>query len=340
MKRFLILSILLSLLISACGKKGEIVKLKKGTPAYELAKALSTKLAYLDPDQNNFLITTKEFEITTGEIIQSIYDNSGNRTNQLKDMDENRLKGIIIQTMRRIADQKLVMNKAEKAKFAVPQSVLDSLLNLQYSYAGGEQNFLDMLQKSGVNLEVVKNGIRNSIIIDRYLEQTLSNEIQVTDEEIQKAYNDYIGKEIATVRHILLMTQGKTDAERKQIRNKMEQILARAKKGEDFAELAKEFSEDPGSKEKGGLYENFTKGFMVKPFEDAAFSVPIGEISDIVETQYGYHILKIIARNNFKSLEEYQPDLVEQIKNKKKPQAFRSFVDNLKENYGYTEMKF
>ena len=66
----------------------------------------------------------------------------------------------------------------------------------------------------------------------------------------------------------------------------MKKILTRAKAGEDFGELAKRFSEDPGSKDKGGLYENFKRGTMVKPFEDAAFTVTIGELSDIIETQF------------------------------------------------------
>lgn len=340
MKRLLCLSLLLTLIISGCGKKEKVVKLEKGTPVYELAKDLSNKLAYLDPDKNNLLITTKQFDITTGEVLQSIYDNSGNRTNQLKQMDENRLKGIILQTMRKMAEQKLVFDESEKAKFLVQPGIIDSLLNLQYSRAGDEQKFDEMLQKSEVNIEAVKSSIRKNIIIDRYLEQTLGDQIEVTDEEIQQAYNQYAGREIATVRHILLMTQGKNETEKKQIRAKMKQILDRAKKGEDFAELARELTEDPGSKDNGGLYEDFTRGVMVKPFEDAAFSVSIGEISDIIETRYGYHILKVIARNNFKSLEEYKPELIEQIKTKKKPQAFRSYMENLKTQYEYKEMTF
>jgi hypothetical protein len=73
------------------------------------------------------------------------------------------------------------------------------------------------------------------------------------------------------------------------------------------------FSEDPGSKNTGGLYENFPKGQMVKPFEDAAFTLPIGSLSDIVETPYGYHILKIIDRKKeTKPYEEVKKDLEEE----------------------------
>jgi hypothetical protein len=328
MRRFLILSILLTFVISACGTKDEVIKLEKDTPAYQLAKELSSKLAYLDPNQNNPLINTNEFTLTTGEVIQSIYNNSGNRTNQLKNMDPNRLKGIILQTAQRMIEQKLVLKEAKKAKFTVPQAVLDSLINLQYGHAGGEEKFMEMIQNSGANIETVKKDMRNFFIFDRYLDQALANQIDVSEEEI------------ASVRHILLMTQGKSDADKEEIRKKMEGILGRAKAGEDFAELAKEYTEDPGSKNTGGLYENFPKGQMVKPFEEAAFSLPIGEISDIVETQYGYHILKIVDRKKFNTLEQPNPQLEQQLKSKKKQQAYQDYLTNLKEEHEYEEVTF
>ncbi len=328
MRKVLILSMLLALIFSSCEKNGKTVKLKKDTPAYQLAKALSEKLTYLDPDKNNLLATSKGFNISTGEVIQFMLDNYGNRTDQLKNMDENRLKGVILQNTQRVGEQKLLLNEATKVKFVVPQTVLDSLINLQYNHAGGEEKFMEMVQKSGANIETVKKDMRNFFIVDRYLDATLGNQIDVSEEEV------------ASVRHILLMTKDKTEAEKKAIRQKMEMVLSRARNGEDFAELAKEYSEDPGSKDKGGLYENFSKGTMVKQFEDAAFSVPIGELSDIVETQYGYHILKIVARDKLKSLNPPNPELERQLKSKKKPQAYQEYIKKLKEDQQYKETTF
>ena len=89
----------------------------------------------------------------------------------------------------------------------------------------------------------------------------------------------------------------------KQARSKAEEVLRRVRAGEDFAALAKEFSADPGSKEKGGDLGFFGRGRMVKPFEDAAFSLQPGQVSDIVETDYGFHIIKVEERGAGKSAE-------------------------------------
>ena len=109
----------------------------------------------------------------------------------------------------------------------------------------------------------------------------------------------------------------------------MEGILKRAKSGEDFSELVKQYTEDRGSKDKGGLYENFSRGKMVKPFENAAFSVPVGQISDIVETNYGYHILKIIDRKK-------DPNIKEKFLKEQKRKLYINYVDKIKEEYHFT----
>jgi len=117
----------------------------------------------------------------------------------------------------------------------------------------------------------------------------------------------------------------------------MQSILDRALKGEDFAALARQYTEDPGSKESGGLYENFPRGQMVKPFEDAAFKLPIGSISDIVETQYGYHVLLIVNRaRETRPFEQVKAELETNLINAKK-RSFRSdLVEQLKKESNFT----
>ena len=109
-------------------------------------------------------------------------------------------------------------------------------------------------------------------------------------------------------------------------------LFRSAKAGADFAELAKKYSEDPGSKDNGGLYENFPRGQMVKPFEDAAFTVPVGGLSGVIETQFGYHILKVVDRQKeTRSFAEARAEIESRLKQDKEGTLVKDFVQGLKD---------
>lgn len=112
------------------------------------------------------------------------------------------------------------------------------------------------------------------LLAQKYVEDE-SKKLEPTEQEISAYYAQH------------------PEADPQKAREKAEDILKRARAGEDFTALAKEFSEEPGAKEKGGDLPWFGHGQMVKPFEEKAFTMKDGEISDIVETQFGYHIIKV-----------------------------------------------
>lgn len=123
----------------------------------------------------------------------------------------------------------------------------------------------------------------------------------VSDDDLKLAYMQNIQQYQVPNRvhaeHILLTTVGKTDAEVAEVKAKAEDILAQAKKkGASFEDLAKKYSEDPGSKTKGGDLGWLVQGQTVPEFEKAAFSLPKGEISDLIRTQYGFHIIKVLDK--------------------------------------------
>ncbi|HYL61076.1 MAG TPA: peptidyl-prolyl cis-trans isomerase [Candidatus Methylomirabilis sp.] len=124
--------------------------------------------------------------------------------------------------------------------------------------------------------------------------------IQITDDQLkaeyQKNIQDYQVPDRVHVEHILFMTVGKPDAEVEEVHKRAEDVLSEAKKGANFEDLAKKYSEDPGTKDKGGDLGWIVRGQTVAEFEKAAFSLPKGSISDLIKTQYGFHILKIIDR--------------------------------------------
>ena len=125
--------------------------------------------------------------------------------------------------------------------------------------------------------------------------------IAVPDEQLRRAYQQRIDSfrtpERVKVRHILFMTQGKTPDEVNKIKAKAEEVRKQAN-DKNFGDLAKQYSEDPGSKDKGGDVGFIVKGQMVKNFENTAFAMKPGEISNLISTEYGYHIMEVQERQN------------------------------------------
>jgi peptidyl-prolyl cis-trans isomerase D len=147
-----------------------------------------------------------------------------------------------------------------------------------------------------------KRVVRYAIIDVNQIRQGM----QISDADLKAQYDankqDYEVPNRVHVEHILLMTVGKPDAEVEEIKKKAQDILNQAKKGANFEELAKKYSEDagtpgnPGSRDKGGDLGWIIQGQTVPEFEKAAFSLPKGSISDLIKTQYGFHIIKIIDK--------------------------------------------
>ena len=140
--------------------------------------------------------------------------------------------------------------------------------------------------------------------------------VQVSDDMLKQQYmaniQQYQVPNRVHVQHILFMTVGKTtDAEVEEIKKKAEDVLKQVKKGGKFEDLAKKYSEDPGSKDKGGDLSWITQGQTVPEFEKTAFSLSPGQVSDLVKTQYGFHIIKVLEKEtaHTKPFEEVKDSL-------------------------------
>jgi peptidyl-prolyl cis-trans isomerase D len=140
--------------------------------------------------------------------------------------------------------------------------------------------------------------------------------VVVPPTDIQRYYNDnvqqYTTPEQVRASHILLETTGKNEAD---VKKRAEEILKQVKSGADFAELAKKVSEDKGSKENGGDLDYFGRGRMVPEFEEVAFTLPPGQISDLVKSQFGYHIIKVVDKRagSTRPLEEVRVQIQQQL---------------------------
>lgn len=119
-------------------------------------------------------------------------------------------------------------------------------------------------------------------------------------------------------------------------RMKLDTVLTKLKAGEDFAELAKQYSDDTGTKDKGGDLGFFERRMMVQPFDEAAFKLEPGQISDVVETQFGYHIIKLLERGEIPSFEQDKDNLKNILKRLRYQDIYNDYVNNLKKEFNFT----
>ncbi|AKS37494.1 peptidylprolyl isomerase [Anoxybacillus gonensis] len=190
----------------------------------------------------------------------------------------------------------LVHEKVLSKKFKVTDKEIDKEIeNLKEMY--GVQYDL-AVQQNG------EEAIRNMVKLDLLRQKAAMEDIKVSDEELKKYYNEYKPKVKAS--HILVDDE-KTAKE----------IKAKLEKGEDFAKLAKEYSKDTGSAQNGGDLGWFGPGKMVEEFEKAAYALKVGEVSDPVKTQFGYHIIKVTDKEEKKSFDEMKEEMEYEVKKSK-----------------------
>lgn len=190
----------------------------------------------------------------------------------------------------------LVHEKVLSKKFKVTDKEIDQEIeNLKEMY--GVQYDL-AVQQNG------EEAIRKMVKLDLLRQKAAMDDIKVTDEELKKYYNEYKPKVRAS--HILVDDE-KTAKE----------IKAKLEKGEDFAKLAKQYSKDTGSAQNGGDLGWFGPGKMVEEFEKAAYTLNVGEISNPVKTQFGYHIIKVTDKEKKKSFDEMREEIEYEVKKSK-----------------------
>lgn len=209
--------------------------------------------------------------------------------------------------------------------------------NIKKRYPSGDE-LKKALTKMKLSEKAVKSQIRRGLAIKKLLDTQVLDKIKATDKEIKEYYDSHPDAfkrpEVVRASHILITLDPKADKKKKtEARKKIENIQGKVKKGEDFAKLAKEFSQGP-SGAKGGDLNYFPRGKMIKSFEDVAFALKIGEVSDIVETRFGFHLIKVVDKKKASTVgfEETKDKLRNYLKQQKSQKATEKYALNLKKN--------
>jgi len=215
-----------------------------------------------------------------------------------------------------------------------PPSDLDKQLELKISQ--NKSKFDAIAKESNLTEKDLNEIIRKNIVVNDYIEKNITAKITVTDEDIKKYYDgnpDKFKKEAQLrVSHILCgIAAGASDEVKQKAKDKAADLLKKLKAGEDFAKVAEKNSTCPSSAQ-GGDLGFFGKGEMVPPFEEAAFALKQGETSGVVETEFGYHIIKLTDTKKAEtvSFEDAKERIRTLLKSQRKQEALTSELSRLK----------
>jgi peptidyl-prolyl cis-trans isomerase C len=229
----------------------------------------------------------------------------------------------------------VMKQEAEARNVAVPDAELDGRVKEMQGQMTADQ-FAKALSDRNTSAEQLKTDTRIDMMIDKMFQGEVSTIAAATDAEAKEFYEKNPDKfkqgESVRASHILVMAGENADeATKKAARTKIEGLLKRVRAGEDFAKLAAEYSDD-GSKAQGGDLGFFQKGQMVPAFDQVAFSLAPGEVSDVVTTQFGYHIIKLAERRDPTTVpyEQVKPQIVEFLSSEKKRERVDAFIQEAK----------
>jgi peptidyl-prolyl cis-trans isomerase C len=202
-----------------------------------------------------------------------------------------------------------------------------------------EKTYNNALKAADLTPKSLESEIRKGIIINNLVSKEIVPKITVTEEETKKFYDEnkenlFKRPEQVRASHILCKVDPKaTKAEKEKAKEKAEKLLKEIKGGKDFAELARANSDCP-SKEKGGDLDFFGQGQMVPEFEKAAFALKPGEVSDVVETQFGYHIIKVTEKKaaGTTGFDEVKEQIQNYLKNMKVQKGVFDYISKLKDS--------
>ena len=231
--------------------------------------------------------------------------------------------------------EKLVTKAA--ADTTVPQSEVDAQIAKIKAQFPSEEDFSKQLAQVGQSPEQLSDTIKKMLQQQHWLESQIAGKTEVTEEEAQQFYEankaEFQQPDTVKASHILFLVN--KDDSQEIVNQKLEAAKTaetRAKSGEDFVKLAKELSEEPDAKESGGDLGFFPKDRMVPEFSEVAFSQKVGDISDPVRTQFGWHVIKVTDKKAAGTVpyEEVKAQLITYLKAKKQEEAAQALLKSLR----------
>ncbi len=238
-----------------------------------------------------------------------------------------------------LIDREILYQESQKSGIKVDKNKIDEELSGIKKRFPSVDEYKNALSTMKISEDDIKKQIKKKLAINELIDIKIGQKIVVTDKETKTYYDDntdlFKQPEQVGASHILIKVEAGADQQKKaQAMQKIKEIQKKLKDGQDFAVLAKKYSEDKGSGANGGDLGYFTRGQMVKPFEDAAFAMKPNEVSDIVETQFGYHLIKVYGKKPGKVMAygEVKDLLTERMRQEKTQEEVVKYIAEIKKD--------
>lgn len=246
------------------------------------------------------LVVVNDAAITTTDLAQERRQLQAEMEMRNRPLSDRQVALLNDQLLDNLIKRELLYQKAQQKKMQVRSQWVDRALGELKAQLGSSKAFQNYLLNTGLDEPRLKESIRKGLIVRRLLRREVIRRIRVSEAEMQAFYRrhpEYFRRgEQIRARHILIAFDNKTDGtKRDDALLRIQAIQSKLRQGSKFAALALEYSDCP-SKSRGGDLGYFERSQMVRTFAEAAFGMQPGEISDIVETRFGYHLIQILDR--------------------------------------------
>ena len=251
---------------------------------------------------------------------------------------------VIQASMQRVVDSKLLAQEARRREMQPNDQRVKATMAQIEQQAGGREKLGEALGQLGMTYALLEASVIESDLVQVFIETTIDPQVAVTAEDVETYYKEnpqmFQQPEQVHARHILMKSGAEATSEAKATAlAKAAAARKRAVAGEDFAALATELSEGPSAPQ-GGDLGFFGRQQMVAPFADAAFALEVGQVSEVVETQFGYHIIKVEEKKpaSTMTLDEVREPLEQMLRQNQGGQATTRILDQLAEKATITQM--
>ena len=277
--------------------------------------------------------------ITITEVNEAMLPVTEQLSRQYSGLELNQqVKASFKRTLTSLVDVQLQLARARSLNLRVSdEDVKQQIETLKKQNDLADEQFVQLLKTRGLSLEVYKKQVTEGLLISKVVNAEVRSRLTVLDTELQQAYSakqqQYQVAGGQTVSHILfLWPPYVTEQDEERLRTKAESVLRQLRNGGDFAALARQYSDGP-SAETGGLLGTFQPGELLPGFEEAAAQLQPGQISDVVRTRIGFHIIRLEARQaaGMKPFAEVQEELKLEILRDKTERKYQEWLESLRQ---------